>query len=140
MEKEQIRALGAYEIIREEELPDIQAEGMMLRHKKSGARILILPCEDNNKVFNIAFRTPPLDSTGAAHIVEHTVLCGSEHYPLKDPFVELVKGSLNTFLNAITYPDKTMYPVASTNDADFRNLMHVYLDAVFYPNAGGVAL
>ena len=134
MEKEQIRALGAYEIIREEELPDIQAEGMMLRHKKSGARILILPCEDNNKVFNIAFRTPPLDSTGAAHIVEHTVLCGSEHYPLKDPFVELVKGSLNTFLNAITYPDKTMYPVASTNDADFRNLMHVYLDAVFYPN------
>ena len=134
MEKEQIRALGAYEIIREEELPDIQAKGTVLRHKKSGARILILPCEDNNKVFNIAFRTPPLDSTGAAHIVEHTVLCGSEHYPLKDPFVELVKGSLNTFLNAITYPDKTMYPVASTNDADFRNLMHVYLDAVFYPN------
>ena len=100
MENEEIRALGAYEIIREEELPDIQAKGTVLRHKKSGARILILPCEDNNKVFNIAFRTPPLDSTGAAHIVEHTVLCGSEHYPLKDPFVELVKGSLNTFLNA----------------------------------------
>ena len=125
---------GIYELLLHEELPDIHAEGYMLRHKKSGARIALIPCEDNNKVFNIAFRTPPYDSTGVAHIIEHTVLCGSERYPLKDPFVELAKGSLNTFLNAMTYPDKTLYPVASTNDADFRNLMSVYLDAVFFPN------
>ena len=84
--------------------------------------------------FNIAFRTPVSDSTGVPHIVEHTVLCGSEKYPLKDPFMELVKGSLNTFLNAMTYPDKTMYPVASCNNQDFKNLMSVYMDAVFYPN------
>ena len=126
--------LPEYERLQETELPDIHARGVLLRHKKSGARLVLIPCEDENKVFNIAFRTPPKDSTGVAHIIEHTVLCGSESFPLKDPFVELVKGSLNTFLNAITYPDKTMYPVASTNDADFRNLMHVYLDAVFFPN------
>ena len=123
-----------YELLREEPLPDIHAEGVLLRHEKSGARVVLIPCEDDNKVFNIAFRTPPADSTGVAHIIEHTVLCGSREFPLKDPFVELVKGSLNTFLNAMTYPDKTMYPVASKNDADFRNLMHVYLDAVFFPN------
>ncbi len=127
-------ALNTYELIKHEKLSDIHAEGYLLRHKKSGARIALIPCEDNNKVFNIAFRTTPTDSTGVAHIIEHTVLCGSREFPLKDPFVELVKGSLNTFLNAMTYPDKTMYPVGSTNDADFRNLMHVYLDAVFYPN------
>ena len=92
----------------------------------------MLENDDENKVFNIAFRTPPADSTGVAHILEHSVLCGSQKFPLKDPFVELVKGSLNTFLNAMTYPDKTMYPVASCNDADFKNLMHVYLDAVFF--------
>ncbi len=123
-----------YEVVKHEQLEDIHAEGYLLKHKKSGARIVLIPCEDNNKVFNIAFRTTPTDSTGVAHIIEHTVLCGSEKYPVKDPFVELVKGSLNTFLNAMTYPDKTMYPVASTNDADFHNLMNVYLDAVFYPN------
>ncbi len=123
-----------YEEIRREDLPDIHAEGILLEHRKSGARVALLPCEDNNKVFNIAFRTPPADSTGVAHIIEHTVLCGSREFPLKDPFVELVKGSMNTFLNAMTFPDKTMYPVASTNEADFRNLMHVYLDAVFFPN------
>lgn len=129
-----LEKLTAYEIIRQEPLPDIHAEGILLRHRKSGARVLLIPCEDPNKVFNIAFRTPPKNSTGVAHIIEHTVLCGSKKYPLKDPFVELAKGSLNTFLNAMTYPDKTMYPVASMNDTDFRNLMNVYLDAVFYPN------
>ena len=129
-----IEALSAYEVVRSEDLPDIHAEGIFLRHRRSGARLALIPCDDSNKVFNIGFRTPPSDSTGVAHIIEHTVLCGSREFPLKDPFVELMKGSLNTFLNAMTYPDKTIYPVASTNDADFRNLMHVYLDAVFYPN------
>ena len=90
-----------------------------MRHKKTGARVFILENDDNNKVFNIAFRTVPTDSTGVAHIIEHTVLCGSDRYPVKDPFVELAKGSLNTFLNAMTYSDKTMYPLASTNDKDF---------------------
>ena len=126
--------MDAYSLVSREQLEDIHAEGIYLHHKKSGARIALIPCGDDNKVFNIAFRTPPEDSTGVAHIIEHTVLCGSEKFPLKDPFIELVKGSLNTFLNAMTYPDKTMYPVASTNDTDFRNLMHVYLDAVFRPN------
>lgn len=134
MDPVKISQLEAYELITRESLPDIHAEGIILKHRKSGARIMLLPCKDDNKVFNIAFRTPPADSTGVAHIIEHTVLCGSEHFPLKDPFVELAKGSLNTFLNAMTYPDKTMYPIASTNDTDFRNLMHVYLDAVFFPN------
>ena len=124
----------AYELIKEEEIRDIHAKGYLLRHRKSGARVLLMENDDENKVFNIAFRTPPANSTGVAHILEHSVLEGSREFPLKDPFVELVKGSLNTFLNAMTYPDKTMYPVASCNDTDFRNLMHVYLDAVFYPN------
>ncbi|MDO4619970.1 MAG: insulinase family protein [Lachnospiraceae bacterium] len=131
---EKLKKLTAYEILSAEELGDIHADGILLRHRKSGAVICLLSCDDDNKVFDITFRTPPADSTGVAHIIEHTVLCGSEKFPLKDPFVELVKGSLNTFLNAITYPDKTTYPVASTNDADFRNLMHIYLDAVFRPN------
>lgn len=126
--------LSAYELIREENLPDIHSTGSLLRHKKTGARIMVIENDDENKVFNIAFRTPPKDSTGVAHILEHSVLCGSKEFPLKDPFVELVKGSLNTFLNAMTYPDKTCYPVASCNDQDFQNLMHVYLDAVFFPN------
>lgn len=125
---------SAYEEVKTEELPDIHAQGIVLRHKKSGARLALIPCADSNKVFQIGFRTPPADSTGVAHIIEHTVLCGSRHFPIKDPFIELAKGSLNTFLNAMTYPDKTIYPVASTNDTDFRNLIHVYLDAVFYPN------
>ena len=124
----------AYEIIKEEELADIASRGILLKHKKSGAHVALIINDDNNKVFDIAFRTPPKDSTGVAHIIEHTVLCGSKKFPLKDPFVELAKGSLNTFLNAMTYPDKTMYPVASCNDADFKNLMEVYLDSVFYPN------
>ena len=134
MDLKQYLINGSYEEVLHEELPDIHAEGYLIRHKKSGARVMLIPNSDDNKVFNIAFRTPPADSTGVAHIIEHTVLCGSEEFPLKDPFVELVKGSFNTFLNAMTYPDKTMYPVASTNNADFRNLIHVYLDAVFHPN------
>ena len=129
-----IRDLTTYEIIKEEELAGIQSKGVLLRHIKSGARILLLENDDNNKVFSIGFRTPPSDSTGVPHIMEHSVLCGSRNFPAKDPFVELVKGSLNTFLNAMTYPDKTVYPVASCNDKDFQNLMHVYMDAVFYPN------
>lgn len=126
--------LTAYEIIEHRFLKDINSDSVLLKHKKTGARVALLPNEDNNKVFYIGFRTPPKDSTGAAHIVEHTVLCGSRNFPVKDPFVELCKGSLNTFLNAMTFPDKTVYPVASCNDFDFQNLMNVYLDAVFYPN------
>ena len=126
--------ISAYDIIKEENLKDIRSKGWLLRHKKTGARVMLIENDDENKVFNIAFRTPPKNSTGVAHILEHSVLCGSKEFPLKDPFVELVKGSLNTFLNAMTYPDKTCYPVASCNDQDFQNLMHVYLDAVFYPN------
>lgn len=106
----------------------------LLEHKKSGARLALLSNDDENKVFYIGFRTPPEDSTGVAHILEHSVLEGSRDFPVKDPFIELAKGSLNTFLNAMTYPDKTVYPIASCNDKDFQNLMHVYLDAVFYPN------
>lgn len=126
--------LDAYEEILQEDLPDLKSKGSLLRHKKSGARVLLMENEDENKVFAIGFRTPPSDSTGVPHIMEHSVLCGSKDFPVKDPFVELVKGSLNTFLNAMTYPDKTVYPVASCNDKDFQNLMHVYMDAVFYPN------
>lgn len=129
-----ISDLKEYEILEERNLADINSEGYILSHKKTGARICIISNDDDNKVFYIGFRTPPKNSTGAAHILEHSVLCGSENFPAKDPFVELVKGSLNTFLNAMTYPDKTIYPVASCNDKDFQNLMHVYMDAVFHTN------
>lgn len=129
-----IRDLKTYDLIKEEELKGIQSKGYLMRHKKSGARVLLIENDDENKVFSIGFRTPPSDSTGVPHIMEHSVLCGSKNFPAKDPFVELVKGSLNTFLNAMTYPDKTVYPVASCNDKDFQNLMHVYMDAVLYPN------
>ena len=131
---EKVRELAAYEVIKEERLEDLKSDGCILRHKKSGARICLISNDDDNKVFYIGFRTPAKDSTGVQHILEHSVLCGSKKYPAKDPFVELVKGSLNTFLNAMTYPDKTVYPVASCNDKDFKNLMDVYLDAVFHPN------
>ena len=126
--------LNAYEVIREEDLSDLKSKGILLKHKKSQAKILLFANDDENKVFTIGFRTPAPDSTGVPHIMEHSVLCGSKNFPVKDPFVELVKGSLNTFLNAMTYPDKTLYPVASCNSKDFQNLMHVYMDAVFYPN------
>lgn len=129
-----VEDLKNYEVISKRRMEDLNSESYLLRHKKTGARVALLSNDDENKVFNIAFRTPPVNSTGVPHILEHSVLCGSKDFPIKDPFVELIKGSLNTFLNAMTYPDKTMYPVASCNDVDFQNLMHVYLDAVFYPN------
>lgn len=129
-----IHDLAEYEILDEHRVEDVQSDGLILRHKKSGARIAILSNNDDNKVFYIGFRTPPEDETGVPHIIEHTTLCGSKKFPVKDPFIELAKGSLNTFLNAMTYPDKTVYPVASCNDQDFKNLMDVYLDAVFNPN------
>ena len=129
-----IHDLAEYEILDEHRVADVQSDGFILRHKKSGARIAILSNNDDNKVFYIGFRTPPEDETGVPHIIEHTTLCGSKKFPVKDPFIELAKGSLNTFLNAMTYPDKTVYPVASCNDQDFKNLMDVYLDAVFNPN------
>ena len=122
-----------YTTILEKDVEALKSKAILLKHEKTGARIFVLSNDDDNKVFYIGFRTPPADDTGVAHIMEHSVLCGSKKYPLKDPFVELVKGSLNTFLNAMTYPDKTVYPVASRNDKDFANLMDVYLDAVFHP-------
>ncbi|MDR1019108.1 MAG: insulinase family protein [Lachnospiraceae bacterium] len=123
-----------YEILDKQDLKGIKSKGTRLIHKKSGARVVLIENDDKNKVFSIAFRTPAPDSTGVPHIMEHSVLCGSKNFPAKDPFVELVKGSLNTFLNAMTYPDKTVYPIASMNDKDFDNLIHVYMDAVLYPN------
>ncbi len=128
------RIPSSYDLILEEKLEDMNGIGSLLVHKKTGARVAIVANDDKNKVFYVGFRTPPADSTGVAHIIEHSVLCGSKNFPAKDPFVELAKGSLNTFLNAMTYPDKTVYPVASINDQDFKNLMHVYMDAVLYPN------
>ena len=125
-----VKDLNQYELVQEKDLKDLKSKGYLLKHKKSGARIVLMENDDDNKVFSIGFRTPPEDSTGLPHILEHSVLCGSKNFPVKDPFVELVKGSLNTFLNAMTYPDKTVYPVASCNDKDFQNLMHVYMDAV----------
>lgn len=129
-----VEDLTTYEVLEKREIKDIDSVSYLCRHKKTGAKVALLSNSDDNKVFYIGFRTPPRDSTGVAHILEHSVLCGSRDFPLKDPFVELVKGSLNTFLNAMTYPDKTVYPVASCNDKDFQNLMNMYLNAVFYPN------
>ena len=126
--------INNYILLKEEKIEEVNGQGYLLEHEKTKARVLLIVNDDNNKVFNIGFRTPPADDTGVAHITEHSVLCGSKKYPVKDPFVELAKGSLNTFLNAMTYPDKTVYPVASVNEKDFHNLMDVYLDAVFYPN------
>lgn len=123
-----------YELIDAHELTDIGSMGYVLKHKKSGARLVLISNDDENKVFNITFRTPPIGRTGVPHILEHSVLCGSAKYPAKDPFIELAKGSLNTFLNAMTAPDKTMYPIASCNDVDYKNLTDVYMDAVFHPN------
>lgn len=118
---------------REQVIPELAATARIYRHQKTGGRLLSLISPDENKVFGVAFRTPPADSTGLPHILEHSVLCGSRKYPVKEPFVELIKGSLNTFLNALTFPDKTCYPVASANLQDFYNLVDVYLDAVFFP-------
>ncbi len=129
-----VEQLEAYELIEKREIGELKSIGYYLKHRKTGAKVCLLSNEDNNKVFYIGFRTPAPDDTGVPHILEHSVLCGSREFPVKDPFVELAKGSLNTFLNAMTYPDKTVYPVASCNDKDFQNLIHVYMDAVFYPN------
>lgn len=134
MSKSGLDRLAAYELVREKEIKEMNSLGVVLRHRATGAQLFLMMNDDENKVFNIGFRTPPDNSTGLQHILEHSVLCGSEKFPVKDPFVELVKGSLNTFLNAMTYPDKTVYPVASCNARDFQNLMDVYLNAVFYPN------
>ena len=123
----------AYRLVQRSPLKEIGLTGTVLEHRKSGARVICLPSEDDNKAFFIAFRTPPTDDSGLPHILEHSVLCGSDKYPIKDPFMELSKSSLNTFLNAMTYPDKTIYPVASCNAKDFANLMDVYMDAVLHP-------
>ena len=127
------KVYSGFRLDRIERIDEINGTAYEMKHEKSGARLIYIDSPDSNKVFNIAFRTTPHNSTGVAHIMEHSVLCGSRKFLLKEPFVELVKGSLNTFLNAMTYPDKTMYPVASKNDKDFHNLMDVYLDAVLYP-------
>lgn len=123
-----------YTLLDKREIKELNGIGYRLEHNKTKAKVVVISNDDDNKVFQIGFRTPPADDTGVPHILEHSVLCGSKEFPAKDPFVELVKGSLNTFLNAMTYSDKTVYPVASCNSKDFHNLMHVYLDAVFYPN------
>ena len=129
-----LKDLTAYRIVDERKMEELNSIGTVLEHKKTGARVFLVSNDDENKVFYIGFRTPPSDDTGVPHILEHSVLCGSDKFPVKDPFVELVKGSLNTFLNAMTYPDKTVYPIASCNDKDFQNLMDVYMDAVLHPN------
>jgi len=125
---------SGFKLLREKRIKSINSTGRLFIHERSGARLCQLENDDDNKVFSISFRTPPKDSTGIPHILEHSVLCGSRKFPTKEPFVELAKGSLNTFLNAMTFSDKTMYPVASKNEKDFFNLMDVYLDAVFHPN------
>lgn len=122
-----------YTKIESKYIEEIQSNVTIYSHNKTKARICTMENDDNNKVFSIAFRTPPIDNSGLTHILEHSVLCGSKKYPVKDPFVEILKSSLNTFINAFTFPDKTMYPCASQNDKDFKNLMSIYMDAVFYP-------
>src|SRR5262245_24450624 len=124
---------SAFTLERDEYIAELKARALIYRHKGTGARLLSVIIDDPNKVFGVTFRTPPDDSTGLPHILEHSVLGGSQKYPLKDPFFELVKGSLKTYLNAFTSPDKTVYPVASTNLKDYYNLVDVYLDAVFFP-------
>src|ERR1700730_18322977 len=125
--------MHSFELLRAQELPELNSSALLYRHIKTGAELVSISSDDENKVFGVTFRTPPTDSTGVAHILEHSVLCGSRKYPVKEPFVELIKGSLKTFVNALTYPDKTCYPVASQNLQDFYNLIDVYLDAVFHP-------
>ena len=125
--------LHGFTVRTREELPEIDGTAYVLDHDKSGAQLLYLRNDDNNKAFTIAFKTPPADDTGVFHILEHSVLCGSDKFPVKEPFVDLLKSSMQTFLNAMTFPDKTMYPVASTNDQDLLNLADVYLDAVLLP-------
>src|SRR5262245_56994927 len=125
--------LHGFDLIKEQDIPEASSKARLYRHARTGAELLSLINDDENKGFGVSFRTAPTDSTAVAHILEHSVLCGSRKYPVKEPFVELIKGSLNTFVNAFTFPDKTCYPVASQNLQDFYNLIDVYLDAVFYP-------
>src|SRR3569833_3154256 len=125
--------IHGFELVREEELPELKSLARQYRHVKTGADLISVINDDENKAFAITFRTPPADSTGVAHILEHSVLCGSRKFPLKEPFIELVKVSLNTYLNAKTGSAETYYPVASLNERDFYNLVDVYLDAVFFP-------
>jgi len=131
--EEKMAAIHGFELLRDQDITELKIQARLYRHVKTGAQLLSIISEDENKVFGITFRTPPTNSTGIPHIMEHSVLCGSRKYPVKEPFVEILKGSLQTFLNAFTYPDKTCYPVASQNLQDFYNLVDVYLDAVFYP-------
>ena len=128
------KTISGFKLESKEWIEDVHSTTMIFKHVKSGAKLIYLQNEDENKVFSISFRTPVEDNTGVNHIIEHSVLCGSEEYPVKDPFLIMAKQSLNTFINAFTGPDFTMYPVASKNEKDFSNLMSVYLDAVFYPN------
>ena len=125
--------LHGFTVERVRELAELQARLWEMTHDKTGAQLCWLDRSDENKAFSIAFKTLPEDSTGVFHILEHSVLCGSDKYPVKEPFVELLKSSVQTFLNAMTYPDKTVYPVSSRNDRDFLNLMDIYLDAVLHP-------
>ena len=125
--------LHGFAVLSAEDLPEIDGRAYVLRHEESGARLLYLRNDDENKAFSIAFKTPPADDTGVFHILEHSVLCGSDRFPVKEPFVNLLKTSMQTFLNALTFSDKTMYPVSSTNEQDLLNLADVYLDAVFHP-------
>lgn len=134
MQFEVDKTYDGFRLMESSQIEELKGTARIFIHEKSGARLFYLSNDDDNKVFSISFRTPPPDSTGLPHILEHAVLNGSRKFPTKEPFVELAKGSLNTFLNAMTFPDKTMYPIASKNDKDFINLMDVYLDAVFYPN------
>ncbi len=124
----------AFNLVKEQHIPELNATAQLYTHKRTGARLLSIINDDENKVFGINFRTTPKDSTGVAHILEHSVLGGSEKYPVKEPFAELLKGSLATFVNAFTAPDKTIYPVASQNMQDFYNLIDVYIDAVLHPS------
>ncbi|MEA1973553.1 MAG: insulinase family protein, partial [Candidatus Cloacimonadota bacterium] len=123
-----------FKLVKDETNNDIHSQSKLFKHIKSGAELIYISNEDNNKTFCISFKTPPKSDNGIAHIMEHSVLCGSKKYPVKDPFFTLVNSSLNTFLNAMTFSDKTMYPFASQNSKDFKNLLGIYLDAVFYPN------
>jgi Zn-dependent M16 (insulinase) family peptidase len=128
-----MKTIYGFQLFQDQDISELNTRAKLFRHVKTGAELLSLENDDENKVFGITFRTPPTDATGVAHILEHSVLCGSRKYPVKEPFVELLKGSLKTFLNAFTYPDRTCYPVASQNLQDFYNLVDIYLDAVFYP-------
>ena len=135
IEKKAVVEHDAYEIIKKDMVEEYGSHTTMYKHKKTGAELLSVHNDDDNKVFGITFRTPPSDSTGVPHILEHSVLCGSKKYTSKEPFVQLLQGSLQTFLNAFTYPDRTCYVIASQNDKDFKNLINVYADAVFNPRA-----